>query len=130
MHARLLMPFAALAAISAGLAGPVSAQTANAAAPPDWNQTVTKEPSAGEFDARQLDIIRKLTLYFNEMGDMKGTFQQFSSDGKRLRGNIYVKRPGSFRFEYNRPSRQLVISDGKSMIVQDLDLKTDDRWGL
>ena len=54
---------------------------------------------------------------------MKGDFQQISPDGKRLRGTIYVKRPTSFRFEYKRPSRQLIISDGKSMIIQDLDLK-------
>jgi outer membrane lipoprotein-sorting protein len=71
-----------------------------------------------------------VTAYFNQMGDSKGTFTQTSADGKRLRGNIYIKRPSFFRFEYNRPSRQLIISDGNNMVVTDLDLKTEDRWGL
>jgi outer membrane lipoprotein-sorting protein len=124
------MLVAALLAVGAGLSG-AAAQTANApTASPDWSQTVTKEPAPGEFDPKQLELLQKLTAYFNEMGDMKGEFQQISPDGKRLRGYIYVKRPNSFRFEYRRPSRQLIISDGKSMIIQDLDLKTDDRWGL
>ena len=131
MRARLLTltRVAALVAVGAGLATAALAQ-AGKAPPPEWSQTVTKEPAPGEFDSKQLEIVQKLTAYFNEMSDMKGEFQQISPDGKRLRGSIYVKRPNSFRFEYKRPSRQLIISDGKSMIIQDLDLKTDDRWGL
>ena len=64
------------------------------------------------------------------MGDMKGNFVQTSADNKRLRGKFFIKRPGQFRFEYNLPSRQIVISDGKYLAIQDFDLKTDDRWGL
>jgi outer membrane lipoprotein-sorting protein len=105
------------------------AQTAKPPVAPEWNQTVTREPG-GEFDAKQLDLIQKITGYFNDMGDMKGSFEQTSPDGKKLKGRIAVKRPNFFRFEYNRPSRQVIISDGKTMIIQDLDLKTDDRWGL
>jgi outer membrane lipoprotein-sorting protein len=131
MQAPLWMRVAAVAAISAGLGFPAGAQTAaKAPVPPDWNQaTVTKEPG-GEFDAKQNEIIQKITAYFNDMGDMKGEFEQISPDGKRLRGRIYVKRPSFFRFEYRRPSRQLIISNGTHMVIQDLDLKTDDRWSL
>jgi outer membrane lipoprotein-sorting protein len=130
MLARLWIPVAAVAAMSAALAVAAGAQTINAAAPQEWSQTVTKEPAPGEFDAKQLDIIQKITAYFNNLGDMKGEFQQISPDGKRLRGYIYVKRPSFFRFEYRRPSRQLIISDGQNMVIQDLDLSTDDRYGL
>jgi outer membrane lipoprotein-sorting protein len=127
---RWIVSVAAVAAISAGLTGTAGAQAVNTAAPQTWSQTVTKEPAPGEFDSKQTELIQKLTAYFNEMGDMKGEFQQISPDGKRLRGNIYVKRPSFFRFEYRRPSRQLIISDGKQMIVLDRDLKTDSRYGL
>jgi outer membrane lipoprotein-sorting protein len=137
MQARSWMRVAALVALSAGLSTAAAAQTATAQTAkgpgpvaPEWGQTVTKEAVPGELDSKQVELLQKLTTYFNEMGDMKGEFNQISPDGKRLRGIIYVKRPSSFRFEYRRPSRQLIISDGKSMIVQDLDLKTDDRWGL
>jgi outer membrane lipoprotein-sorting protein len=129
MKARLFTRVAALIAVSAGVGAMAVAQTAKPPVAPEWNQTVTKEPG-GEFDAKQLDLIQKITGYFNDMGDMKGSFEQTSPDGKKLKGRIAVKRPNFFRFEYNRPSRQVIISDGKTMIIQDLDLKTDDRWGL
>jgi len=127
------MRMAALLALGAGLGTAATAQTAaKAPATPEWSQTVTKEPAAptGELDAKQIELVQQLTTYFNEMGDMAGEFEQISPDGKRLRGRIYVKRPNLFRFEYRRPSRQVIISDGKQMSIQDLDLKTDDRYGL
>jgi len=109
------------------------AQTAKAPpTPQEWNQTVTKEPGVAggrEFDAKQIDLIQKVTNYFNQMGDMKGLFVQTSADGKKLRGKIFVKRP-AFRFEYNLPSRQIIISDGQQIAIQDHDLKTDDRQPL
>lgn len=129
MQARLFTRVAALVAVGAGLGTMAAAQTAKPPVAPEWNQTVTKEPGS-EFDAKQLDLIQKITKYFNDLGDMEGRFQQISADGKRLRGKIYVKRPSYFRFEYSPPSKQVIISDSKSMIIQDLDLKTDDRWGL
>jgi outer membrane lipoprotein-sorting protein len=129
MQARFSMRAAALVVIGAGVVTVAVAQTATAPITPEWNQTVTKE-SGSEFDPQQLETIQKITAYFNNMGNMKGMFVQTSPDGKKLRGKIYIKRPSFFRFEYNLPSRQVIISDSKSMIIQDLDLKTDDRWGL
>ena len=133
MRARLLTHMGASVAVAAGLAGAALAQAAKTPppAPQEWGGTVTKEPAtASEFDAKQLDLVQKVTGYFNELGDMKGLFVQTGADNKRLRGKIYIKRPCFFRFEYNLPSRQLIISDCKQMIVQEHDLKTDDRWGL
>lgn len=129
MQARLFLRVAASIALSAGVGGVALAQ-APAAATQDWSQTVTKEPGPGELSTAQAEIVQKLTAYFNEMGDSLGDFTQTSPDGKRLRGKIAIKRPNLFRFEYSRPSRQVIISDGTNMIIQDLDLKTDDRWGL
>jgi outer membrane lipoprotein-sorting protein len=131
MRARLLTGVSALIASGALMQGAALAQGPKA--PPatqEW-QTVTKDTGGErEFDAKQRELIRKVTAYFNQMGDMKGLFVQTSPDGKKLRGKIYIKRPSFFRFEYNLPSRQLIISDGQNMAIQDLDLKTDDRYGL
>jgi outer membrane lipoprotein-sorting protein len=129
MRARLGTRVAAVVAVGAWLGCAAIAQAPKVPVSPDWNQTVTRDPGA-DFDIKQLEVIQKLTAYFNEMGDMKGAFQQTTPDGKKLRGKIYVKRPNLFRFEYNLPSKQLIISDGKSMIIIDRDLKTDDRWDL
>jgi outer membrane lipoprotein-sorting protein len=134
MHARHPAQLAFLAVAGVVLAGTAWAQGTKAPPlpPQNWNQTVTKESDAPghEFDPKQIELIQKVTAYFNQMGDMKGNFVQTSADNKRLRGRFYIKRPGQFRFEYNLPSKQIVVSDGKYLVIQDLDLKTDNRWGL
>ena len=47
-----------------------------------------------------------------------------------MKGKFYLSRPGRFRFDYARPSRQIVVSDGQYLAVEDLDLNTDDRVEL
>jgi outer membrane lipoprotein-sorting protein len=132
MHARHPVHLALTALVGVALAGTALAQGAKSPPQPQptWNQTVTKESDGQEFDAKQIQLIQKVSTYFNQMGDMKGNFVQVSADNKRMRGKFYIKRPGQFRFEYNLPSRQIVVSDGKYLAIQDLDLKTDNRWGL
>ena len=134
MHVRHPVQLAFTAVVCVALAGAAMAQATKAPPQsfPNWNQTVTKESdvSGQEFDAKSIVLIQKVATYFNQLGDMKGNFVQLSADNKRLRGKFYLKRPGQFRFEYNLPSKQIVISDGKYLSIQDLDLKTDDRWGI
>src|SRR6202521_4660752 len=79
---------------------------------------------------KQVEVVQKVNLYFNQLGSLKGSFVQTSADGKRLRGKFYVQRPGRFRFDYSRPSMLVIVSDGQYVAIQDPDLGTDDRWGL
>lgn len=119
--------------LAASLAVAVSAAAQGTKPPPanpNWNQTITKDGDGHELDAKQVALVQKVSAYFNQLGDMKGNFVQLSPDNKRLRGKFYLKRPGQFRFEYNLPSKQLIVSDGKYLSIQDLDLKTEDRWGI
>jgi outer membrane lipoprotein-sorting protein len=128
--------FAALAMASAS----VSAQDAKKGLPANpvgagtWTQTVNKEPVAGadelQLDKKQIELLQKVNTYFNQMPDLKGTFVQTSPDNKRTRGKFYVQRPGKFRFDYAPPSRLLILSDGDYLVIQDADIKTDDRVGL
>lgn len=134
MHARRPVHFASIALVGMALAGTALAQgTKSPLQPPaNWNQTVTKEAEGPgqEYTPKQIELIQKVTTYFNQMGDMKGGFVQVSADNKRLRGKFYIRRPGQFRFEYNLPSKQIVVSDGKDLVIQDMDLKNESRWGL
>ena len=86
--------------------------------------------TAGEMSSQQIELIDKVSAHFNQMSSLKGEFVQTSAGGRRLRGKFYVKRPGRFRFDYARPSRLVIVSDGRYVAVQDHDLKTDDRWEL
>jgi outer membrane lipoprotein-sorting protein len=133
MHLRLTGRFALVAVTGLAICGGGALGQGSKAPPPaqNWSQTVTKDGEPGqEFSAKQMELIQKVSNYFNNMGDVKGTFIQINADGKRMRGKYYFKRPGRFRFEYGSPSRQVIVSDGKYMAVQDHDLKTDDRYGL
>jgi outer membrane lipoprotein-sorting protein len=47
-----------------------------------------------------------------------------------MKGKFYIKRPGRFRFDYALPSKQIVISDGEYLAIQDLDLNNEDRVAL
>jgi outer membrane lipoprotein-sorting protein len=85
---------------------------------------------AGEMSSQQIVLIDKVSAYFNQMSSLKGEFVQTSAGGSRLRGKFYVKRPGRFRFDYARPSRLVIVSDGQYVAMQDHDLKSDDRWAL
>ncbi|MGE3066585.1 MAG: outer membrane lipoprotein carrier protein LolA [Hyphomicrobiaceae bacterium] len=118
-------------AASAGLAQDV---TRNTMQPPQtWAQTVTKDPAAAgdvALTPAQVETIKKVNAYFNAMINLKGHFIQTSADKKRQRGKIFVKRPGRFRFDYNAPSKMVIVSDGDYLAIQDLDLKTDDRVAL
>ena len=130
MQAKLQV--ACLTVVGGLLALPAIAQGTKAPDSP-WSQTITKAipgVEGQELDVTQIGLVEKVNGYFNQMGDMKGTFVQTSADNKRLRGKFYIKRPGQFRFEYNLPSRQIIVSDGTYMAIQDHDLKTDDRVGL
>ncbi len=55
---------------------------------------------------------------------------QIGADKKRMRGKFFVKRPGRFRFDYSLPSKQIIVSDGEYLAIQDLDLNNEDRVSL
>ncbi len=47
-----------------------------------------------------------------------------------MKGKFLLKRPGRFRFDYSLPSKQIIISDGEYLAIQDLDLNNEDRVAL
>ena len=81
-------------------------------------------------DANQTKTVEKVSDYFNTLKTLKGRFVQTAADGEVLRGKFKMKRPGMFRFDYSRPSRQVVISDGTYLAIQDHDLDNEDRVAL
>lgn len=97
-----------------------------------WNAEVAPARSHEgiNLNQRQLDLVEQVSRYFRDLQTLKGRFVQTSADNKRMRGKFYVKRPGRFRFDYARPSRQIVISDGRYLAIQDLDLNNEDRVAL
>ncbi len=131
---------AAVAAIAENAPNPPAAApppAPPAAAPPSnagsaWNAEVAPANSAGgmTLDARQTELVNKVSSYFSGLSTLQGRFVQTGADNKQMKGKFYVMRPGRFRFDYARPSRQIVVSDGRYLAIQDLDLNNEDRVAL
>jgi outer membrane lipoprotein carrier protein len=68
------------------------------------------------------DVIRGLESAYGRMTDLKAEFNQ-SAFNKSLnstipaQGAVYLKRGGKLRWEYSEPTKQEIVSDGKTLWV-------------
>ena len=60
-----------------------------------------------------------ISNYLNSFQTASGEFTQINDDGTISTGQIYIKRPGRVRFEYNPPEQILVVADGSTVGVVD-----------
>lgn len=96
-----------------------------------WNAAVSADGKSGSaFSEEQVKAINAVDAYFKDLDNVKGRFVQYSAKNKRMKGKYYIKKPGRFRFDYNRPSRMVIISDGRRLVIQDHDLNTEDQIAL
>ncbi|HRY07153.1 MAG TPA: outer membrane lipoprotein carrier protein LolA [Hyphomicrobiaceae bacterium] len=96
-----------------------------------WSAEVAPGGTSGiTLDPTQSDVINKVNTYFNTLDNLSGRFVQTAADGKVMKGKFVMKRPGRFRFDYARPSLQVIISDGTNLAIQDHDLNNEDRIQL
>jgi outer membrane lipoprotein-sorting protein len=97
-----------------------------------WSSTVKAdgEPVGRTFSDEDMAAIQRVSRYFNELKTLQGRFVQVDANQKTSRGKVFVSKPGKFRFEYGRPSRKVVISDGRFLAIQDRDLQTDETYEL
>lgn len=72
--------------------------------------------------------IKKLRSFHKTVKSFKATFTQTVTDeNKQLvqkgKGKVVLLRPGKFRWDYSKPDKQLVISNGKKIWIYDEDLE-------
>ena len=60
-----------------------------------------------------------ISSYLNDLKTVEGTFTQINDDGTVDTGNIYIKRPGKMRFEYNAPNSALVVVSANAVYITD-----------
>ena len=73
---------------------------------------------AGAVSAQQLSL-SQISAYLNQLQTAQGGFTQINADGTLSTGQIYIKRPGRIRFEYNAPSDSLVMAGGGQLAIFD-----------
>ena len=105
-----------------------------AGGPNSWEAIVRRQSGPSEkaqrLTDRQVELVRRVNGYFNQLTMLQGSFIQTSAVGKRQSGNFHIMRPGRFRFDFAPPNRVVIVSDGKYLAVQDYGLNTDDRKDL
>lgn len=70
----------------------------------------------------------RLADFLANVRTLEANFRQSLADdaarGARVsEGRLYLQRPGRFRWDYQRPTQQLVVSDGESLWLYDPDLE-------
>ena len=74
------------------------------------------------------DGISSLHDFFNNTQTMRAKFSQVVTDtqGRKVQeveGAMQLQRPNKFRWDYNKPYQQQIISDGKDVFLYDTDLQ-------
>jgi outer membrane lipoprotein-sorting protein len=73
---------------------------------------------------------QKIADHFSSIRTMTGEFVQFGPRGEQTGGKFFIQRPGRIRFNYEAPSAFRVISDGKSVAIDNRKLNTMDVYPL
>jgi outer membrane lipoprotein-sorting protein len=90
----------------------------------------TPAPAAAATASVGAPSIEQVNAYLNSLVQLSGNFSQTGPDGKRADGRLYVHRPGRLRFEYNPPSQLEIIADGKSVVLRDRRLASQQLYPL
>ncbi len=92
-----------------------------------WSATANAQGGADvKLDAKQIEAVKKVSAYFNDLKQMRGVFAQTDPDKKRSRGRFSVLKPGKFRFDYAAPSRKIMASDGRMLRIKEPDQANPD----
>jgi outer membrane lipoprotein-sorting protein len=76
------------------------------------------------------EVVSRANAFFTRLGTLVAEFVQVAGDGRRLRGSLYLQRPGKVRFEYEKPATLEVVADGSSVAVRDTKLATQDLYAI
>lgn len=68
--------------------------------------------------------VKAISDHFVNVPSMTGEFIQFGPNGEQTGGKFYINRPGKIRFNYEDPSPIMVVSNGRTLAVNNKKLKT------
>lgn len=73
---------------------------------------------------------QRIAQHFSSVRTMMGDFAQFGPRGEQSEGKFYIERPGKLRFDYEGNARFRVISDGKTVVLENRKMNTADVYSL
>jgi outer membrane lipoprotein-sorting protein len=100
---------------------------------PNFDKQTEAPPASAtvtSFNATQRAQVDKISAYLTSVQQLMGNFVQVGPDGSRVKGEFYIQKPGKVRFEYEAPSPIEIVADGKSVVVRNSKLATQDLYPL
>lgn len=108
----------------ASISAAVLALAAFAAAPPPAPAALPETFDARPpFEPEHQALLARVESYLDAIDTLEARFIQVSSDGGAAEGRLWVNRPGRARFEYDPPTPLLVVADGVTLNILDLELE-------
>ena len=68
--------------------------------------------------------------YFNSLRTLQARFVQSNPNGTVVQGNLYLRRPGRMRFEYDPPSQLKIVADGLQVTMWDPSTRDFGQWPI
>jgi outer membrane lipoprotein carrier protein len=83
---------------------------------------------AGIFSIAAAQPDDPLLRYFKDLQSLRADFVQtvFDDQNQILQsssGRVFMRRPGKFRWDYQKPYKQLIVADGERLWLYDIDLE-------
>ncbi len=78
--------------------------------------------SKKETFALDLNLLKQLEKYLNQLNNISSQFIQSSSNGSQESGEILISKPGKLRIQYKKNNKLLIIADGKWLHYFDIEL--------
>src|SRR5690606_33814476 len=66
--------------------------------------------------------------YLNSIETLQARFVQIGPQGQISEGDLYLRRPGRLRFEYEPPVPILIVADGTWLVLYDKELEQVQRY--
>ncbi|MCP1336524.1 LolA family protein [Futiania mangrovi] len=85
---------------------------------------------SADLDAGDVRALDRISGWLNANPRLQAAFVQINPDGTIVDGTVYMWRPGRMRFEYRPPTPIRVIADGTWVVLEDMELDTQDRYPL
>jgi outer membrane lipoprotein-sorting protein len=109
----------ALAAAGLLAALPLAAPGPTAAEPADTQQAA----KTGGLSAEDRKTVQRIEAYLTGIKTLRGRFVQSATNGGQATGEVWLKRPGKLRFEYDKPADILIVSNGSMLLYFDRELE-------
>jgi outer membrane lipoprotein-sorting protein len=96
------------------------AALALAAAPIALGTAAIVEPAPAE---AQQNALAQVQQHLRSVNTMRANFVETNRAGQSVTGEMFLKRPGRIRFEYEDDVNMLVVSDGRALTFVDYDVR-------